>query len=97
MCMINPKAQLNGLALICLLTQLNCHFVILLNIDDGDIYYCKQGWDGCWKIASNFNCDLENQLGFLVEEGKINRDYFTCYRRKGYSLVWKEVYSLLKR
>ena len=31
----------------------------------------SQGRD-CWEIASNFNYDLENQLGFLVEEGKIN-------------------------
>ena len=30
----------------------------------------SQGGD-CWKIASNSNCDLESQLGFLVEEGKI--------------------------
>ena len=26
----------------------------------------------CWKIALNSNCDLKSQLGFLVEEGKIN-------------------------
>ena len=26
----------------------------------------------CWEIASKSNCDLESQLGFLVEEGKIN-------------------------
>ena len=28
----------------------------------------SQGGD-CWEIASNSNCDLESQLGFLVEEG----------------------------
>ena len=28
-----------------------------------------------WEIASNSNCDLENQLGFLVEEWKINLGY----------------------
>ena len=27
---------------------------------------------GNWEIFSNFNCDLESQLGFLAEEGKIN-------------------------
>ena len=26
----------------------------------------------CWEITSNFNCDLESKLGFLVEKGKIN-------------------------
>ena len=34
----------------------------------------SQGGD-CWEIASNSNCDLESQLGFLVEE-KINSGYF---------------------
>ena len=34
----------------------------------------SQGGD-CWEIASNSNCDLESQLGFLVEEWKINLDY----------------------
>ena len=29
-------------------------------------------WGDCWEFASNFNCDLESQLGFLIEEGKIN-------------------------
>ena len=29
----------------------------------------------CWEIASNSNCDLESQLGFLVEEWKINLGY----------------------
>ena len=28
--------------------------------------------NNCWEIASNSNCDLKSQLGFLVEEGKIN-------------------------
>ena len=31
----------------------------------------KSGGD-CWEIASNSNCDLESQLGFLVKIGKIN-------------------------
>jgi len=31
----------------------------------------SQGGD-CWEIASNSNYDLESQLGFLVEERKIN-------------------------
>ena len=35
----------------------------------------SQGGD-CWEIASNSNCDLESQLGFLVEEEKINLGYF---------------------
>ena len=30
------------------------------------------GWVNCWEIASNSNCDLKSQLGFLVEERKIN-------------------------
>ena len=29
----------------------------------------------CWEITSNSNCDLESQLGFLVEEEKINLGY----------------------
>ena len=29
----------------------------------------SQGGD-YWEIASNSNCDLESQLGFIVEEGK---------------------------
>ena len=33
------------------------------------------GWVNYWEIASNSNCDLKSQLGFLVEEGKINLDY----------------------
>ena len=28
-----------------------------------------------WKIVSNFNCDLESQLGFLIEKDKINLDF----------------------
>ena len=35
----------------------------------------------CWKIASNSNCDLKIQLGFLVEEGKINFG-FLCVKEK---------------
>ena len=31
----------------------------------------SQGED-CWEIASNSNYDLKSQLGFLVEERKIN-------------------------
>ena len=34
----------------------------------------SQGGDS-WEIVSNSNCDLESQLGFLVEEGKINLGY----------------------
>ena len=34
----------------------------------------EQGVD-CWEIASNSNCDLESQLGFLVEKGKINLNF----------------------
>ena len=25
----------------------------------------------CWEITSNFNCDLESKLGFLVEKEKL--------------------------
>ena len=32
----------------------------------------SMGWVNYWEIASNSNCDLKSQLGFLVEEGKIN-------------------------
>ena len=56
----------------------------------------SQGGD-CREIASNFNCDLKSQLGFLVEIGKINLDFLGVegmtipwWRRKVYSLVWME-------
>ena len=50
----------------------------------------------CWEIASNFNCDLENQLGFLVEEEKINLSFLVV---EGNTIPWceRKVYSLLKR
>ena len=54
------------------------------------------GWVNCWEIASNSNCDLKSQLGFLVEEGKINLGFL---RVKGKTIPWcgRKVYSLLKR
>ena len=55
----------------------------------------SQGGD-CREIASNFNCDLKNQLGFLVEIGKINLGFFII---EGKTIPWygMKVYSLLKR
>ena len=29
-----------------------------------------------WEIVSYSNCDLESQLGFLIEKGKINLSFF---------------------
>ena len=54
----------------------------------------SQGRD-CWEITSNSNCDLETQLGFLVEEGKINLG-FLIMEGKTISLSERKVYSLLK-
>ena len=53
------------------------------------------GWVNCWEIASNSNCDLKSQLGFLVEEGKINLGFL---RVKGKTIPWcgRKVYSLFK-
>ena len=39
----------------------------------------------CWEIASNSNCDLESQLGFLVEEGKINLGFLII---EGKTIPW---------
>ena len=39
-----------------------------------------------WKIVSNFNCDLESQLGFLIEEGQINLGFF-CVEGRTIPLV----------
>ena len=54
------------------------------------------GWVNCWEIALNSNCHLESQLGFLVEEGKINLGFLGV---KGKTIHWcgRKVYSLLKR
>ena len=39
----------------------------------------------CWEIASNSNCDLESQLGFLVEVGKINLGFLVI---EGKTIPW---------
>ena len=39
----------------------------------------------CWEIASNFNCNLESQLGFQVEEGKINLGFLGV---EGKTIPW---------
>ena len=41
----------------------------------------------CWEIASNSNCDLESQLGFLIEEGKINLGFLVV---EGKTIPWCE-------
>ena len=41
----------------------------------------------CWEIASNSNSDLESQLGFLIEEGKINLGFLVV---KGKTIPWCE-------
>ena len=46
-----------------------------------------QTWGVCWEIASNFNCDLESQLGFLIEEGKINLGFLVV---EGKTIPWCE-------
>ena len=43
-----------------------------------------QGGD-CWEIASNSNCDLESQLGLLIEEGKINLGFLVV---EGKTILW---------
>ena len=55
----------------------------------------SQGGD-CREIASNFNCDLKSQLGFLVEIGKINLGFLII---EGKTIPWygMKVYILLKR
>ena len=50
----------------------------------------------CWEIASNSNCDLKSQLGFLVEEGKFNLG-FLCVEGKTIHLCRMKVYFLLKK
>ena len=39
----------------------------------------------CWEIASNSNSDLESQLGFLIEEGKINLSFLVV---EGKTIPW---------
>ena len=41
----------------------------------------------CWEIASNSNCGLENQLSFLIEEGKINLGFLVVEEK---SIPWCE-------
>ena len=55
----------------------------------------SQGGD-CWEIVSNSNCNLESQLGSLVEEEEIILD-FLCV--EGMTIPWCEskVYFLLKK
>ena len=70
----------------------------------------SQGGD-CWEIASNSNCDLESQLGFLLKNEKLIRISFVWKEGlflgeegksiplcewKDYSLVWKESLFLVK-
>ena len=38
-----------------------------------------------WETASKSNCDLESQLGFLVEEGKINLGFLVV---EGKAIPW---------
>ena len=42
-------------------------------------------YGSCWEIASNFKCDLESQLGFLVEEGKIDLGFLVI---EGKTIPW---------
>ena len=42
-------------------------------------------YGSCWEIASNSKCDLESQLGFLVEEGKINLGFLVI---EGKTIPW---------
>ena len=41
----------------------------------------------CWEIVSNSNCDLDSQLGFLIEEGKINFGFLVV---EGKTIPWCE-------
>ena len=41
----------------------------------------------CWEIVSNSNCDLDGQLGFLIEEGKINFGFLVV---EGKTIPWCE-------
>ena len=50
----------------------------------------SQGGD-CWEIASNSNCDLKSQLGFLVEEGKINLGFLVV---EGKTIPWCKMKSI---
>ena len=45
----------------------------------------------CWEIAPNFNCDLESQLGFLIEEGEINLGFLGVKRK---TIPWCERKSI---
>ena len=47
----------------------------------GDDHDC----DKCWEIVSNSNCDLESQLGFLIEDGKINLGFLVV---EGKTILW---------
>ena len=57
----------------------------------------------CWEIASNFNCNLESQLGFQVEEGKINLGFLGvegktipwCKKKKSLILVKEVIHYFL--
>ena len=42
-------------------------------------------YGSCWEIASNSKCDLESQLGFLVEEGKMNLGFLVI---EGKTIPW---------
>ena len=41
----------------------------------------------CWEIVSNSNCDLDSQLGVLIEEGKINLGFLII---EGKTSFWCE-------
>ena len=67
----------------------NCYFgllifsIILFEDNWWNLSQCRD----CWEIASNTNCDLKSQLGFPVEEGKINLGFLIV---EGKTIPWCE-------
>ena len=49
-----------------------------------NLWNLSQGED-CWEIVSNSNCGLESQLGFLIEDGKINLGFLVV---EGKTILW---------
>ena len=52
---------------------------------DVALFFLPDHGPSCWEIASNSNCDLESQLGFLVKEGKINLGFLII---EGKTISW---------